>query len=215
MQEVDGQVVEVVGVGEEAVHPHLATVTCSLSAHKASAELCRASVEKRREYTIQTFRQKGSESFRTEEDLQRKENDRYTLVTVVTATLPTEGAHAAVNVLMEKLGTSVTIDKITYHHAPEELSKARVVAGQRAAQEAFRRAKCMTEAVGASLGPPLALHEEQCRHLGEIQEVQRGACSSAPIAHTHSHTPITLQSVVRARFALVTHGVPKTKKEPR
>ncbi|KAG7155990.1 uncharacterized protein LOC121854376 [Homarus americanus] len=211
-----GEVVEVVGVGEVEVRPQLASLTLIISAHKNTIEECRASVEKRRPYVIQTlFNNKAEKEEVTETDEVRVgEAGGLVLVVMVTATLPADAARRVANTLVEKLGNNVTLEKLVYRHSWVSLSEARVRAGRRAAEEARQRAADMAVAVGGTLGPCLTVKEDSCTHVAITEDRTNSWMVDTALGRqeVHAHTPTIIQSTVKATFSLVSYGVPKTKK---
>nr|XP_045615650.1 uncharacterized protein LOC123768905 [Procambarus clarkii] len=208
------EVVEVVGVGEVEVRPHLASLTLVISAHKNTIEECGASVEKRRPYVYQTLHNNKAVEVSETEEVKVGEPGGLVLVVMVTALLPADTARRAANTLVEKLANNVTLEKLVYRHSWASLSEARVLAGRRAAEEARQRAADMASAVGGTLGSCLTVKEDTCTHVAITDDrVESWVVDTAlKRQEVHAHTPTIIQSTIKARFSLLSYGVPKTKK---
>ncbi|KAK7071267.1 hypothetical protein SK128_016452 [Halocaridina rubra] len=211
------ELAEVVGVGEVEVKPHLAHITLLLTSQKDTIELCRASVDKRKPYIHQTLLNHKAQvdGIYEFENIARKENGGRSEIEVqITATLPTSNAITAINLLKEKLGSPITVCKIAYRHSCESLSKARVRAGRKAAEEARERATDMAAAVGSVLGPCLDMVEESCHQVATNHDKGESRIVDTALRQQeiHEHTPVIICTTIRAKFALLPYGTLKGKK---
>ncbi|XP_068227476.1 interleukin-1 receptor-associated kinase 1-binding protein 1 homolog [Palaemon carinicauda] len=207
------EIVEVIGMGEVVVRPTMTILELSLTSQKETLELCRASVEKRKPYVYQTLlNHKTKESDISEmEEIREKGENFKELVVTVSATLPIREARDVISLLLEKLGNTISLQKMGYLHSCESLSESRIKAGKRAAEEAKLRAADMAEAVGSVLGPCLEIVEEACTQVATTHDKRESwVVDTALRQHvTHVHTPVIVCTTLRARFALLAYGAPK------
>ncbi|XP_064105634.1 interleukin-1 receptor-associated kinase 1-binding protein 1 homolog [Macrobrachium nipponense] len=210
------EIVEVIGIGEVVVKPTISLLELCITSQKETLELCRASVEKRKPYVYQTLlNHKTRESDITEmEEIREKDGNLKELIVTVSATLPIREATEVISLLMEKLGSTVSIQQIGYLHSCESLSESRIKAGKRAAEEAKLRAADMAEAVGSVLGPCLEIVEEACTQVATTHDKRESWVVDTALRQqeTHVHTPIIVCTTLRARFSLLAYGAPKKKK---
>ncbi|XP_071550107.1 uncharacterized protein [Panulirus ornatus] len=206
------EIVEVVGIGEVEVRPQLASITLFISSQKPTLDECRASVEKRRPYVYHTLNiNKAAKEVSEAEEVRVGEAGGVVLVVMVTATLSADVARRAVNTVVEKL-SNVTVEKLVYRHSSTSLSEGRVEAARRAAEEAKQRAVVMAAAVDGTLGVCLTVKEDTCKHIAINEDRTESWVVDTALRQQeiHAHTPIIIQSSIKAKFSLLSYGVPKT-----
>ncbi|XP_061316417.1 interleukin-1 receptor-associated kinase 1-binding protein 1 isoform X1 [Pezoporus flaviventris] len=184
-----GREVHVSGSAELSAGPDRARVSARLSSRKEAAGAARSSVTRRLEYIAQTARQRGvpEENMTVTEDFNRVENT-YQMEAEVCIIFSDFGKMQNVcNLLIEKLGTSVTISPPHFYHTPEAVDTLRRQVCVAAVENTRRKAQEVCRLFGQSLGKPLLIREEETREWG---------------GHTESHLPnspdlLTLQERIQ------------------
>ncbi|XP_061316418.1 interleukin-1 receptor-associated kinase 1-binding protein 1 isoform X2 [Pezoporus flaviventris] len=162
-----GREVHVSGSAELSAGPDRARVSARLSSRKEAAGAARSSVTRRLEYIAQTARQRGVPVCIIFSDFGKMQN--------------------VCNLLIEKLGTSVTISPPHFYHTPEAVDTLRRQVCVAAVENTRRKAQEVCRLFGQSLGKPLLIREEETREWG---------------GHTESHLPnspdlLTLQERIQ------------------
>ncbi|NWS47086.1 IKBP1 protein, partial [Probosciger aterrimus] len=171
-----GLEVHVSGSAELSAGPDRARVSVRLGSRKEAAGAARSSVTRRLEYIAQAARQRGvpEENMTVTEDFNRVENT-YQMEAEVCIVFSDFGKMQNVcNLLIEKLGTSVTISPPHFYHTPEAVDTLRRQVCVAAVGNTRRKAQEVCRLFGQSLGKPLLIREEETREWG---------------GHTESHLP--------------------------
>ncbi|XP_005153360.1 interleukin-1 receptor-associated kinase 1-binding protein 1 isoform X1 [Melopsittacus undulatus] len=184
-----GREVHVSGSAELSAGPDRARVSVRLSSRKEAAGAARSSVTRRLEYIAQAARQRGvpEENMTVTEDFNRVENT-YQMEAEVCIIFSDFGKMQNVcNLLVEKLGTSVTISPPHFYHTPEAVDTLRRQVCVAAVANTRQKAQEVCRLFGQSLGKPLLIREEETREWG---------------GHTESHLPnspdlLTLQERIQ------------------
>ncbi|XP_074394443.1 interleukin-1 receptor-associated kinase 1-binding protein 1 isoform X3 [Zonotrichia albicollis] len=122
-----GREVHVSGSAELSARPDRARVSLRLGSRKEAAGAARSSVSRRLQYIAQTARLNGipEENMTVTEDFSRVENT-YQMEAEVCIIFSDFGKMQNVcNLLIEKLGTSVTINPPHFYHTPEAIDSLR------------------------------------------------------------------------------------------
>ncbi|XP_065537459.1 interleukin-1 receptor-associated kinase 1-binding protein 1 isoform X2 [Lathamus discolor] len=162
-----GREVHVSGSAELSAGPDRARVSVRLSSRKEAAGAARSSVTRRLEYIAQAARQRGVPVCIIFSDFGKMQN--------------------VCNLLIEKLGTSVTISPPHFYHTPEAVDTLRCQVCVAAVGNTRQKAQEVCRLFGQSLGKPLLIREEETREWG---------------GHTESHLPnspdlLTLQERIQ------------------
>ncbi|XP_068793712.1 interleukin-1 receptor-associated kinase 1-binding protein 1 isoform X1 [Struthio camelus] len=179
--------VHVSGSAELSAGPDRARVCVRLGSRKAAAAAARGSVARRLEYIAQSARRRGvpEENMTITEDFSRLENT-YQMEAEVCIIFSDFGKMQNVcNLLIEKLGTSVTISPPHFYHSPEavdtlrntctRVGPARYIAAflplsrqvcVAAVGNTRRKAQEVCRLFGQSLGKPLLIREEETKEWG-------------------------------------------------
>ncbi|XP_051471302.1 interleukin-1 receptor-associated kinase 1-binding protein 1 isoform X2 [Apus apus] len=141
-----GREVQVSGSAELSAGPDRARVSVRLSSRKGAAGEARSSVARRLEYIAQSARQRGLPVCMIFSDFGKMQN--------------------VCNLLIEKLGTSVTICPPHFYHTPEALDTLRRQVCVAAVGNTRRKAQEVCRLFGQSLGKPLLIREEETKEWG-------------------------------------------------
>ncbi|KAM9636716.1 interleukin-1 receptor-associated kinase 1-binding protein 1 isoform 1-T1 [Morphnus guianensis] len=163
-----GREVHVSGSAELSAGPDRARVSLRLGSRKEAAGAARSSVARRLEYIAQSARQRGvpEENMTVTEDFSRVENT-YQMEAEVCIIFSDFGKMQNVcNLLIEKLGTSVTISPPHFYHTPEAVDTLRRQVCVAAVGNTRRKAQEVCRLFGQSLGKPLLVREEETKEWG-------------------------------------------------
>ncbi|NXX48453.1 IKBP1 protein, partial [Tricholaema leucomelas] len=163
-----GREVHVSGSAELSAGPDRARVSLRLGSRKDEAGAARSSVARRLEYIAQSARQRGvlEENMTVTEDFSRAENT-YQMEAEVCIVFSDFGKMQNVcNLLIEKLGTSVSISPPHFYHTPEAVDTLRRQVCVAAVGNTRRKAQEVCHLFGQSLGKPLLIREEETKEWG-------------------------------------------------
>ncbi|NXU58740.1 IKBP1 protein, partial [Turnix velox] len=163
-----GREVHVSGSAELSAGPDRARVSLRLSSRKEEAGAARSSVARRLEYIAQTARQRGvpEENITVTEDFSRVE-DTYQMEAEVCIIFSDFGKMQHVcNLLIEKLGNSITISPPHFYHTPEAVDTLRQKVCVAAVGNTRQKAQEVCRLFGQSLGKPLLIREEETKEWG-------------------------------------------------
>ncbi|NXF04912.1 IKBP1 protein, partial [Smithornis capensis] len=163
-----GREVHVTGSAEMSAHPDRAWVSLRLSSRKEVAGAARNSVSRRLEYIAHNARLRGvlEENMTVTEDFSRVENT-YQMDAEVCITFNDFGQMQNVcNLLIEKLGTAVTISPPHFYHTPEAIDTLRRQVCVAAVGNTRRKAQEVCRLFAQSLGKPLLIKEEEIKEWG-------------------------------------------------
>ncbi|NXT47265.1 IKBP1 protein, partial [Pluvianellus socialis] len=163
-----GREVHVSGSAQLSAGPDRARVSLRLGSRKAAAGAARSSVARRLEYIAQSARQRGvpEENMTVTEDFSRVENT-YQMEAEVCIIFSDFGKMQNVcNLLIEKLGTSVTISPPHFYHTPEAIDTLRRQVCVAAVGNTRRKAQEVCRLFGQTLGKPLLIREEETKEWG-------------------------------------------------
>ncbi|GAB0186149.1 interleukin-1 receptor-associated kinase 1-binding protein 1 [Grus americana] len=163
-----GREVHVSGSAELSAAPDRARVSLRLGSRKDAAGAARSSVARRLEYLVQSARQRGvpEENMTVTEDFSRLENT-YQMEAEVCIIFSDFGKMQNVcNLLIEKLGTSVTIGPPHFYHTPEAIDTLRRQVCVAAVANTRQKAQEVCRLFGQSLGKPLLIREEETKEWG-------------------------------------------------
>ncbi|KAM6406255.1 interleukin-1 receptor-associated kinase 1-binding protein 1 isoform 2-T2 [Pluvialis apricaria] len=141
-----GREVHVSGSAELSAGPDRARVSLRLGSRKGAAGAARSSVTRRLEYIAQSARQRGVPVCIIFSDFGKMQN--------------------VCNLLIEKLGTSVTISPPHFYHTPEAVDTLRRQVCVAAVGNTRRKAQEVCRLFGQSLGKPLLIREEETKEWG-------------------------------------------------
>ncbi|XP_037248934.1 interleukin-1 receptor-associated kinase 1-binding protein 1 isoform X1 [Falco biarmicus] len=165
---LSGREVHVSGSAELSAGPDRARVSLRLGSRKGAAGAARSSVARRLEYIAQSARQRGvpEENMTVTEDFSRVENT-YQMEAEVCIVFSDFGKMQNVcNLLIEKLGTSVTISPPHFYHTPEAIDTLRRRVCVAAVGNTRQKAQEVCRLFGQSLGKPLLIREEETKEWG-------------------------------------------------
>ncbi|XP_066035750.1 interleukin-1 receptor-associated kinase 1-binding protein 1 [Chamaea fasciata] len=160
--------VHVSGSAELSARPDRARVSLRLSSRKEAAAAARSSVSRRLQYIAHIARQRGvpEENMTITEDFSRVENT-YQMEAEVCIIFSDFGKMQDVcNLLIEKLGTSVTISPPHFYHTPEAIDTLRHQVCVTAVGNTRRKAQEVCRLFGHALGKPLLIKEEETKEWG-------------------------------------------------
>ncbi|XP_062428812.1 interleukin-1 receptor-associated kinase 1-binding protein 1 [Rhea pennata] len=160
--------VHVSGSAERSAGPDRARVCVRLGSRKAAAAAARGSVARRLEYIAQSARQRGvpEENMTVTEDFSRLENT-YQMEAEVCIIFSDFGKMQNVcNLLIEKLGTSVTISPPHFYHTPESVDTLRRQVCVAAVGNTRQKAQEVCRLFGQALGKPFLIREEETKEWG-------------------------------------------------
>ncbi|XP_064506158.1 interleukin-1 receptor-associated kinase 1-binding protein 1 [Pseudopipra pipra] len=163
-----GREVHVSGSAELSVRPDRAQVSLRLISRKEAAGEARCSVSRRLDYIAHTARLHGvpEEDMTVTEDFSRVENT-YQMEAEVSIIFSDFGKMQTVcNLLIEKLGTAVTISPPHFYHTPEAIDTLRRQVCVTAVGNTRRKAQEVCRLFGQSLGKPLLIKEEGTKEWG-------------------------------------------------
>ncbi|KAM7060846.1 interleukin-1 receptor-associated kinase 1-binding protein 1 [Acridotheres tristis] len=163
-----GREVHVSGSAELSALPDRARVSLRLSSRKEAAAEARSSVSRRLQYIAHSARQRGvpEENMTVTEDFSRVENT-YQMEAEVCIIFSDFGQMQNVcNLLIEKLGTSVTINPPHFYHTPEAIDTLRRQVCVTAVGNTRRKAQEVCRLFGQALGKPLLIKEEETKEWG-------------------------------------------------
>ncbi|XP_058657496.1 interleukin-1 receptor-associated kinase 1-binding protein 1 [Ammospiza nelsoni] len=174
-----GREVHVSGSAELSARPDRARVSLRLGSRKEAAVAARSSVSRRLQYIAHTARLHGipEENMTVTEDFSRVEN---TYQMEAEPFLPSASCKELVciifsdfgkmqnvcNLLIEKLGTSVTINPPHFYHTPEAIDSLRRQVCVTAVGNTRRKAQEVCQLFGQALGKPLLIKEEETKEWG-------------------------------------------------
>ncbi|XP_074676882.1 interleukin-1 receptor-associated kinase 1-binding protein 1 isoform X2 [Strix aluco] len=141
-----GREVHVSGSAELSAGPDRARVSLRLGSRKGAAGAARSSVARRLEYIAQSARQRGVPVCIVFSDFGKMQN--------------------VCNLLIEKLGTSVTISPPHFYHTPEAIDTLRRQVCVAAVGNTQQKAQEVCRLFGQSLGKPLLIREEETKEWG-------------------------------------------------
>ncbi|KAM6280711.1 interleukin-1 receptor-associated kinase 1-binding protein 1 isoform 2-T2 [Porphyrio hochstetteri] len=141
-----GREVHVSGSAELSAGPDRARVSLRLGSRKGAAGAARSSVARRLEYIAQSVRQRGVPVCIVFSDFGKMQN--------------------VCNLLVEKLGTSITIGPPHFYHTPEAVDTLRRQVCVAAVGNTHRKAQEVCRLFGQSLGKPLLIREEETKEWG-------------------------------------------------
>ncbi|NWS99198.1 IKBP1 protein, partial [Mionectes macconnelli] len=170
-----GREVHVSGSAELSARPDRARVSLRLGSRKEAAGAARSSVSRRLEYIAHSARQRGvpEENMTVTEDFSRVENT-YQMEAEVCIIFSDFGKMQNVcNLLIEKLGTAVTISPPHFYHTPEAIDTLRRQACVAAVGNTRRKALEVCRLFGQSLGKPLLIKEEETKEWGGHTDLPR------------------------------------------
>ncbi|NXP30585.1 IKBP1 protein, partial [Leiothrix lutea] len=160
--------VHVSGSAELSARPDRARVSLRLSSRKEAAAAARSSVSRRLQYIAHIARQRGvpEENMTVTEDFSRVENT-YQMEAEVCIIFSDFGKMQDVcNLLIEKLGTSVTISPPHFYHTPEAIDTLRRQVCVTAVGNTRRKSQEVCRLFGQALGKPLLIKEEETKEWG-------------------------------------------------
>ncbi|NWU83831.1 IKBP1 protein, partial [Onychorhynchus coronatus] len=163
-----GREVHVSGSAELSARPDRARVSVRLGSRKEAAGAARSSVSRRLEYIAHSARQRGvpEENMTVTEDFSKVENT-YQMEAEVCIIFSDFGKMQNVcNLLIEKLGTAVTISPPHFYHTPEAIDTLRRQVCVAAVGNTRRKAQEVCRLFGQSLGKPLLIKEEETKEWG-------------------------------------------------
>ncbi|XP_055570352.1 interleukin-1 receptor-associated kinase 1-binding protein 1 isoform X2 [Falco cherrug] len=143
---LSGREVHVSGSAELSAGPDRARVSLRLGSRKGAAGAARSSVARRLEYIAQSARQRGVPVCIVFSDFGKMQN--------------------VCNLLIEKLGTSVTISPPHFYHTPEAIDTLRRRVCVAAVGNTRQKAQEVCRLFGQSLGKPLLIREEETKEWG-------------------------------------------------
>ncbi|NWH56155.1 IKBP1 protein, partial [Geococcyx californianus] len=163
-----GREVHVSGSAECSAGPDRARVSVRLGSRKEAAGAARSSVSRRLEYIAQSARQRGvpEENMTVTEDFSRVENTFQMEAEVCITFSDFETMQKVCNLLIEKLGTSITISPPHFYHTPEAIDILRRQVCVAAVRSTRRKAQEVCRLFGQSLGKPLLIREEETKEWG-------------------------------------------------
>ncbi|XP_072188940.1 interleukin-1 receptor-associated kinase 1-binding protein 1 isoform X2 [Excalfactoria chinensis] len=141
-----GREVHVSGSAELSAVPDRARVSLRLGSRKGVAGAARSSVSRRLEYIAHSARQRGVPVCIIFTDFGQMQN--------------------VCNLLIEKLGTSVTISPPHFYHTPEAIANLRRRVCVAAVGNTRQKAQEVCRLFGQSLGKPLLIKEEETKEWG-------------------------------------------------
>ncbi|NXQ42851.1 IKBP1 protein, partial [Catharus fuscescens] len=160
--------VHVSGSAELSALPDRARVSLRLGSRKEAAAEARSSVSRRLQYIAHSARQRGvpEENMTVTEDFSRVENT-YQMEAEVCIIFSDFGQMQNIcNLLIEKLGTSVTINPPYFYHTPEAIDTLRRQVCVTAVGNTRRKAQEVCRLFGQALGKPLLIKEEETKEWG-------------------------------------------------
>nr|XP_021401045.1 interleukin-1 receptor-associated kinase 1-binding protein 1 isoform X1 [Lonchura striata domestica] len=163
-----GREVHVSGSAELSARPDRARVSLRLGSRKEAAAAARSSVSRRLQYIAHSARLHGvpEENMTVTEDFSRVENT-YQMEAEVCIIFSDFGKMQNVcNLLIEKLGTSVTINPPNFYHTPEAIDTLRRQVCVTAVGNTRRKAQEVCRLFGQALGKPLLIKEEETKEWG-------------------------------------------------
>ncbi|XP_030303683.1 interleukin-1 receptor-associated kinase 1-binding protein 1 isoform X1 [Calypte anna] len=163
-----GREMHVSGSAELSAGPDRARVSLRLGSRKEEAGAARSSVARRLEYIAQTARQRGvpEENMTITEDFSRVENT-YQMEAEVCIIFSDFGKMQNVcNLLIEKLGTSITISPPHFYHTPGAIDTLRRQVCVAAVGNTRQKAQEVCRLFGQTLGKPLLIREEETKEWG-------------------------------------------------
>ncbi|NXH48054.1 IKBP1 protein, partial [Dicaeum eximium] len=163
-----GREVHVSGSAELSARPDRARVSLRLGSRKEAAEAARSSVSRRLQYIAHSARLHGvpEENMTVTEDFSRVENT-YQMEAEVCIIFSDFGKMQNVcNLLIEKLGTSVTINPPHFYYTPEAIDTLRRQVCVAAVGNTRRKAQEVCRLFGQMLGKPLLIKEEETKEWG-------------------------------------------------
>ncbi|XP_041336326.1 interleukin-1 receptor-associated kinase 1-binding protein 1 [Pyrgilauda ruficollis] len=163
-----GREVHVSGSAELSARPDRARVSLRLVSRKEAAVAARSSVSRRLQYIAHSARLHGvpEENMTVTEDFSRVENT-YQMEAEVCIIFSDFGKMQSVcNLLIEKLGTSVTINPPHFYHTPEAIDALRRQVCVTAVGNTRRKAQEVCRLFGQALGKPLLIKEEETKEWG-------------------------------------------------
>ncbi|NXF98054.1 IKBP1 protein, partial [Eubucco bourcierii] len=165
-----GREVHVSGSAELSAGPDRARVSLRLGSRKDAAGAARSSVTRRLEYIAQSARQRGvpEENMTVTEDFSRKNYLCGVCVHFQVCIVFSDFGKMqnVCNLLIEKLGTSVTISPPHFYHTPEAVDTLRRQVCVAAVGNTRRKAQEVCRLFGQSLGKPLLIREEETKEWG-------------------------------------------------
>ncbi|NXJ07599.1 IKBP1 protein, partial [Odontophorus gujanensis] len=163
-----GREVHVSGSAELSAGPDRARVSLRLGSRKELAGAARSSVSRRLEYIAHSARQRGvpEENMTITEEFSRVENT-YQMEAEVCIIFSDFGKMQNIcNLLLDKLGTSVTISPPHFYHTPEAIDTLRRRVCVAAVGNTRQKAQEVCQLFGQSLGKPLLIKEEETKEWG-------------------------------------------------
>ncbi|NWV53003.1 IKBP1 protein, partial [Daphoenositta chrysoptera] len=163
-----GREVHVSGSAELSARPDRARVSVRLGSRKEAAVAARSSVSRRLQYITHSARLRGvpEEDMTVTEDFSIVENT-YQMEAEVCIIFSDFGKMQHVcNLLIEKLGTSVTINPPHFYHTPEAIDTLRRQVCVTAVGNTRRKAQEVCRLFGQALGKPLLIKEEEIKEWG-------------------------------------------------
>ncbi|XP_027759045.1 interleukin-1 receptor-associated kinase 1-binding protein 1 [Empidonax traillii] len=163
-----GREVHVSGSAELSARPDRARVSMRLSSRKEVAGAARISVSRRLEYIAHSARQHGvpEENITITEDFSRVENSYQMEAEVCIIFIDFGKMQNVCNLLIEKLGTAVTISPPHFYHTPEAIDTLRRQVCLAAVGNTGQKARDVCRVFGQSLGKPLLIKEEETKEWG-------------------------------------------------
>ncbi|XP_030303684.1 interleukin-1 receptor-associated kinase 1-binding protein 1 isoform X2 [Calypte anna] len=141
-----GREMHVSGSAELSAGPDRARVSLRLGSRKEEAGAARSSVARRLEYIAQTARQRGVPVCIIFSDFGKMQN--------------------VCNLLIEKLGTSITISPPHFYHTPGAIDTLRRQVCVAAVGNTRQKAQEVCRLFGQTLGKPLLIREEETKEWG-------------------------------------------------
>ncbi|XP_071597607.1 interleukin-1 receptor-associated kinase 1-binding protein 1 isoform X2 [Heliangelus exortis] len=141
-----GREMHVSGSAELSARPDRARVSLRLGSRKEEAGAARSSVARRLEYIAQTARQRGVPVCIIFSDFGKMQN--------------------ICNLLIEKLGTSITISPPHFYHTPGAIDTLRRQVCVAAVGNTRQKAQEVCRLFGQTLGKPLLIREEETKEWG-------------------------------------------------
>ncbi|XP_050170228.1 interleukin-1 receptor-associated kinase 1-binding protein 1 [Myiozetetes cayanensis] len=163
-----GREVHVSGSAELSARPDRARVSMRVSSRKETAAAARSSVSRRLEYIAHCARQRGvpEENMTVTEDFSRVENAYQVEAEVCMMFIDFGKMQNVCNLLIEKLGTAVTISPPHFYHTPEAIDTLRHQVCVAAVGNTRQKAQEVCRLFGQSLGKPLLIKEEETKEWG-------------------------------------------------
>lgn len=198
--------INVTGVGEMALPPNRFSVTIKCKAVKETVQDAKFSVTRRLDYIIQSLKNVNlkEDDYKVYQHVNYQDSAAVYESEVEAHFLEIEKCLNVSNLLVEKLGSGISVSLPLCYHAAGSLDKLRKQVGMLAIHNARQKAMEMAKVIHLSVGPAVQVQEESFSELSGTKDydIEDFDLNTAGIQQRISERTVRITSKVNVMFQL-------------